>query len=141
MRGANTPTEVAGLGTAGPFDTEKQWVDGMLRAAQTVYPLTTPRFNFNEHAFHSIFRDHKPVFTHGDLVRTNIIVREDKSLVIIDWQYSGWYPSPWEYSLIVQSSGLNDDWPMWVPRFLDEYVAELLWVSRFFSWIVYMGSV
>jgi len=140
MRGANSRQQVASLGTAGPFDTEKQWVDGMLRAAQAAYPLEPPRFNFNEHVFHSIFRGHKPVFTHGDLVRTNIIVREDKSLVLIDRQYSGWYPSYWEYCLIQLTSGLEDDWPMWVPRFLNEYVAELAWMRKFFAWIVYMGE-
>ncbi|KAK4638138.1 hypothetical protein CLAFUW4_02320 [Fulvia fulva] len=39
-----------------------------------------------------------PVFTHGDLNPFNILVRDDKVVAIIDWEFAGWYPNYWEYT-------------------------------------------
>lgn len=139
MMGAHDRKHVADLGTRGPFETEKQWVEAMLLNAQTIYPHAAPRYNYAAYTFRKFFCGHKPVFTHGDLVRSNILIREDKTLVIIDWQYSGWHPSYWEYCLISATCGYDDDWPLWIPRFLDEYISEMGWMSNFFSWILYRG--
>jgi len=39
-----------------------------------------------------------PVFTHGDLSASNVLVEGDKITGIIDWETSGWYPQYWEYT-------------------------------------------
>lgn len=33
-----------------------------------------------------------PVFTHGDLSPFNILLRGDRIISLIDWEFSGWYP-------------------------------------------------
>ncbi|KAK6856449.1 hypothetical protein PG995_006636 [Apiospora arundinis] len=38
------------------------------------------------------------VFTHGDLNPSNIFVRGDEVVGIIDWETAGWYPDYWEYT-------------------------------------------
>lgn len=39
-------------------------------------------------------------FTHGDLVPSNIIVKNGKINAIVDWETAGWYPEYWEYTKI-----------------------------------------
>ncbi|KAL2169079.1 hypothetical protein VTG60DRAFT_6501 [Thermothelomyces hinnuleus] len=39
-----------------------------------------------------------PVFTHGDLNPSNILVRGNRVVGIIDWEHAGWYPYYWEYT-------------------------------------------
>lgn len=42
--------------------------------------------------------EHKrSVFVHADLSPRNIIVTEDASLCILDWEFAGWWPAYWEY--------------------------------------------
>ncbi|KAF2486342.1 kinase-like domain-containing protein [Neohortaea acidophila] len=36
------------------------------------------------------------VFTHGDMALRNVIVRQDGSLCLIDWEAAGWWPEYWE---------------------------------------------
>jgi thiamine kinase-like enzyme len=88
--------------------------------------------------YHAFFKGHKPVFTHADLDRRNIIIRDDdKTAVLIDWAASGWYPSYWEYChLATMLVGYEDDWWEWVPVILDEYVAELGWMESHRSLII-----
>lgn len=40
---------------------------------------------------------HLVVFTHGDLAPYNIMVKDGKIAVIIDWGILGWFPASWEY--------------------------------------------
>lgn len=37
-------------------------------------------------------------FTHGDLVPSNIIVKNGRIAAIIDWETAGWFPEYWEYT-------------------------------------------
>ncbi|PGH23155.1 hypothetical protein AJ80_02787 [Polytolypa hystricis UAMH7299] len=51
-------------------------------------------------------------------------------LIVIDWEFSGWYPSYWEYSRAVFACGLwNDDWSHWVEKGLDPYLNEWTWME------------
>ena len=43
-------------------------------------------------------KPHRLYFTHGDLNRDNIIVKNGRIAGIIDWQTAGWLPEYWEYS-------------------------------------------
>ncbi|XTI88423.1 hypothetical protein V2W45_1191449, partial [Cenococcum geophilum] len=43
---------------------------------------------------------HLPVLTHNDLRELNILVDKEGSFLtvyVIDWEYSAWCPSYWEY--------------------------------------------
>lgn len=59
-----------------------------------------------------------PVFTHGDLNPTNIIVRGDEIVGIIDWEFSGWYPHYWEYTSAWYTHVTRTEWQDLLGRFL-----------------------
>ncbi|KAJ8069369.1 hypothetical protein OCU04_003023 [Sclerotinia nivalis] len=104
------------------------------------------RVEFYRHAFPAVFKGHKPVFTHGDFQRKNIMVKRTPSpastevqdsktnddtleVVIIDWENSGWYPDYWESALALVSCGLwNDDWHFWLAKSLDIFYDEYAWI-------------
>ena len=66
-----------------------------------------------------------PVFTHGDLNPFNIIVRENKVVGIIDWEFAGWYPYYWEYTAAWYGSLTRQAWQEIIVKFLDTYPEEL----------------
>ena len=59
-------------------------MDSMLAAAQLIYKIEEPCFRFLEQMYKSVFRNHRPVFTHGDLTPQNIRIQEDGTVVLID---------------------------------------------------------
>ncbi|KAK4153045.1 kinase-like domain-containing protein [Chaetomidium leptoderma] len=116
---------------SGPQETEEQWADAMWRCLDTrVKPENQSTVPMLRSLYQIIFKGHKSVFTHADLFLDNIIIREDtKSAVFIDWERSGWYPSFWEYCLLMTCIDCReDDWWKYVPSVLDQYVAELGWM-------------
>lgn len=76
-----------------------------------------------------------PVFTHGDLNPSNILVRDDKIVGIIDWEMSGWYPHYWEYtSLKIGSYLVNPVWDDNIDKFLSPLPDELKMEKVRFRW-------
>ncbi|KID83801.1 protein kinase subdomain-containing protein [Metarhizium guizhouense ARSEF 977] len=67
----------------------------------------------------------RPVFTHGDLNPCNIIVRGDKVVGIIDWEFSGWYPNYWEYTSAWCTQILRTEWQDLLSSFLEPFPEEL----------------
>lgn len=61
-----------------------------------------------------------PVFTHADLNPGNILVRGDKVVAIIDWQFSGWYPGYWEYTSAYLTNVMREYWVEALDLFLDK---------------------
>ena len=74
-----------------------------------------------------------PAFTHGDLQRDNIIVQihpRSMTIIILDWECAGWYPSYWEYALAVRGCGrFLDDWHSYVDQMLVSRTQEWLWLK------------
>lgn len=90
---------------SGPFTAEKAFVQGL---------ISKSRLNAEENGRHSYLADYfegqllrglvvdgrKPVFTHSDLQRKNILVEEvgggagakDFKVTLVDWESAGWYP-------------------------------------------------
>lgn len=112
---------------SGPFQTETEFNAGLLHKYR--YNNGSPhKAKFFARWLPAVFRDHKPVFCHADLQRKNIIWREDKSVVIIDWESAGWYPEYWEYALATFCcSGWRDDWHEYLSRMIREYPNEYVW--------------
>lgn len=61
-----------------------------------------------------------PVFTHGDLSSSNILVSGNKVVGIIDWETAGWYPFYWEYTTACLSNTRGE-----VDNFLQPLPKEL----------------
>ncbi|KAF2807783.1 uncharacterized protein BDZ99DRAFT_392062 [Mytilinidion resinicola] len=127
----------------GPFDTESDLNEAMI-AKYVADGLSQHKANFYSRTFKEVFRNHVPVFAHADLQRKNIMVRfsskatglkqqgnvERLELVIIDWEYAGWYPSYWEYARAVWACGRwQDDWNYWIDQILDPFRNEFAWVE------------
>jgi thiamine kinase-like enzyme len=66
-----------------------------------------------------------PVFTHGDLNPTNILVRGDQVVGIIDWEFAGWYPCYWEYTSAWQAHYTRQGWEKSILKFLDSHPKAL----------------
>jgi aminoglycoside phosphotransferase len=66
-----------------------------------------------------------PVFTHGDLNPTNILVRGDQVVGIIDWEFAGWYPCYWEYTSAWQAHLTRHGWEDSILKFLDPHPEAL----------------
>lgn len=76
-----------------------------------------------------------PVFTHGDLNPSNILVHDGKIVGIIDWEMAGWYPHYWEYtSLKMASDMVNPVWHENVEKFLSPTPDELKMEKVRFRW-------
>lgn len=67
----------------------------------------------------------QPVFTHGDLNPSNILVRGDEIVGIIDWEFSGWYPHYWEYTSAWCNQTMSTEWQNLLGCFLEPYDEEL----------------
>jgi len=113
----------------GPFETEAQLNEAMVR--KYLYNnMSLQKAEFYRRILPLVLHSHKPVFSHADLQRKNIMMRNDGRLVIIDWETAGWYPSYWEYTLAMFTCGRwDDDWHAWVPKILDEYPNEYAWMD------------
>jgi serine/threonine protein kinase len=114
---------------SGPHETEEQWVDAMSRVLRLwLKGLAYDMLPFLRNQYPAVFKGHQPVFTHASLVPRNFILREDGTVVIIDWEKAGWYPSFWEYCCCMLVPTCHLDWNDWIPKMLDEYVCELGWM-------------
>lgn len=72
-------------------------------------------------------------FTHGDLNDSNILVRGDRVVGIIDWATAGWYPAYWEYAMTI-TVGVGDTCkPEVATRYLDEYDWETRALGEVFA--------
>jgi thiamine kinase-like enzyme len=89
--------------------------------------------------------DHLPTFSHSDLQRKNIIVREipsgDKNtsteetyvVSIVDWEVAGWYPSYWEYAAAFFAFKWEDDWLERVEEVIDAWGAETAMIKMIYQ--------
>ncbi|PVI02255.1 hypothetical protein DM02DRAFT_613084 [Periconia macrospinosa] len=132
----------------GPFNTESALNEAMIAryANEGRSRYKTQHFL---RAFHDVFQNHAPVFTHADFQRKNVMFRKppttenedlvqwssaDLELVIIDWEFAGWYPSYWEYSRALFGCGAwTDDWSEWIEKMLEPYRNEYAWVLLFLT--------
>lgn len=83
-----------------------------------------------------VLQQHPSVLTHGDLRRNNIQVQfgpDDSSIdsvTFLDWEFAGWYPSYWEYVMMLRGSKyFVDDWLGHVNQMLQRYPQEWVWMK------------
>ncbi|KAH1845173.1 hypothetical protein KXX54_009628 [Aspergillus fumigatus] len=64
-------------------------------------------------------------FTHGDLHRSNIVIRSCRPyriLAIFDWEQSGWFPAYWEARKAQYTAWMTEEWTTtYLPMILDMY--------------------
>lgn len=115
------------ISVSGPFDSESLLNSALIEKYFYNSGLDQ-KAAFYRRVLPLILRGHEPVFTHGDLQRKNIIIRENGAVVLIDWETAGWYPEYWEYAIAVCACGAwRDDWHEFIGRVLVEYPIEYAW--------------
>ena len=83
-------------------------------------------------------RAHPLVFTHGDLMPRNVLVRGTAVAALLDWDAAGWFPAHWEYRQArwTASGPLAASWTPRIPRFVpaypveadaDDYLSRMFW--------------
>ncbi|EAS28859.2 uncharacterized protein CIMG_07605 [Coccidioides immitis RS] len=88
------PVFCAELGGFGPYKTEAEFNEGLIRAMNLSQKNT-----WVDHATRLVraLPKHKIVLTHADFSPRNILIRGDKVVAILDWEMAGFYPAYWEY--------------------------------------------
>ncbi|KZZ90003.1 phosphotransferase enzyme family protein [Moelleriella libera RCEF 2490] len=116
---------------SGPFDSESKLNDALV--LKYVYNSGLNfKANYYRRVLPLVLRNHKAVFTHGDLQRKNVALAEDGTVVLIDWENAGWFPEYWEYATAMFACGAwQDDWHEYVGRILAEYPNEYAWFDMF----------
>ncbi|KAF4206480.1 hypothetical protein CNMCM8927_004874 [Aspergillus lentulus] len=78
-------------------------------------------------------------FTHSDLHRSNIVIsssRPYRTLAIVDWEQSGWFPAYWEARKAQYTAWMTEEWTTtYLPMILDMYADTLE------SWDYYTISI
>ncbi|KAF3918725.1 hypothetical protein AA313_de0209287 [Arthrobotrys entomopaga] len=109
----------------GPYNSEEEFsqgiVDTLLEKEDTAFPRMVCAM------VKDVLKDHKIVFTHGDFLPRNILVRDGKVVAILDWEMSGWYPEYWEYTKIFHRPPYLKGWfnDGMVNKLTKPYYAEL----------------
>ncbi|KAF2459328.1 kinase-like domain-containing protein [Lineolata rhizophorae] len=83
----------------------------------------------------SLRSDYRILFAHGDLTQRNIIVKDDKIVALIDWEYSGWFPEYWDYIKFFERHSTNRDWKEYAKEIFPEtYDNELVLFQAITRW-------
>ncbi|KAI5850816.1 kinase-like domain-containing protein [Durotheca rogersii] len=115
----------------GPFKTIQEfhlWLRGGLQPSEVEIPKLATQEDWDDVKDMANKQDGpwpRPVFTHGDLNPTNILVRGDEVVGIIDWEFSGWYPHYWEYTSAWCTHILLTEWQDLLSIFLEPFPEEL----------------
>ena len=64
-------------------------------------------------------RRYSTVLTHGDLSSSNIMVRKDRIVGIIDWESAAWYPDYWELTSAWNVNHTDEFWRPEIEKILD----------------------
>ena len=64
-------------------------------------------------------RDYSTVVTHGDLSSSNTIVKNNRTVGIIDWESAAWYPDYWELTSAWNVNHTDEFWRPEIEKILD----------------------
>ncbi|OJD16941.1 hypothetical protein AJ78_02923 [Emergomyces pasteurianus Ep9510] len=121
----------------GPFNSEAELNEGLaLKYIGESEYSSTYKADYYRRSFSHVFRGHGPKFTHGDIQRKNIMIKQlpnnanngQFEVTLVDWETAGWYPSYWEYSTAMSAIRWDDDWGAWVAKILQPFNAEFPWL-------------
>ncbi|KAL8963775.1 MAG: hypothetical protein Q9183_004971 [Haloplaca sp. 2 TL-2023] len=98
----------------GPYDSEQAFHDGLVRAVEARARTT---WTDQVVKFIRAMPIHEIVFTHNDLAPRNILVKDGEVVAILDWEFSGFYPSYWEYVKALC-------WPDWQSGWIKDNVID-----------------
>lgn len=96
----------------GPFESQKDFNEMLLRGIEDKVYLP------------ALDMDRDICFTHGDLAPHNIIVRNNRIVSIVDWEYSGYFPEYWEYVKMGYPRFKREKWQDFFSEYFHNYEGE-----------------
>jgi hypothetical protein len=138
------PEHPLGSLVTGPFDTQEDMNQGMLRKFES--SEKRPYINFLRTLISATLHDHRTFFMHGDLQLKNIMMQRTSStsgdpaplkVKIIDWEVSGWYPEYWESCNATYCARFKPDWLEIVQSAMSIYPQEYLMMEEIRHMIYY----
>ncbi|OJZ80668.1 hypothetical protein ASPFODRAFT_147386 [Aspergillus luchuensis CBS 106.47] len=130
----------------GPYATEDGFTEGIVQALRDRLPPqrrngspdVESRFFKNEYLLYQTVRElkkmnHSIVFTHGDLHPGNILVRSDRTVVILDWGLAGYWPDYWEFYRAMFNAPWRPSWDTMVERFVPPFYVECAILQKVFA--------
>ena len=117
----------------GPYADEDAFNGGICEAMNRVHPGQPPsepecywaNQRYARHQMVRSLRGHEIVFTHGDLIASKIMIREeDGQVVLLDWDTAGFYPEYWECYKATWRGVFRPDFIRQVERFLKPFWIE-----------------
>ena len=129
---------------SGPFKDQKQMNQGIL---ERLGQMQSPHYiRLLKEMVNRTLKNHRIVFTHGDLQPKNIIVERkgvcnngdaDFKVTLIDWNLSGWYPEFWDFCNSTLYCQMKPDWLELIPDIFDQYPVEYLMMQVVYSSVFY----
>lgn len=117
---------ISGEDFGGPCETVQELGKGLADAMRANSDMNLERSKLYDRIIPKILKEGPPVFTHGDIQRQNLVLRDDGKVYILDWGLSGWFPECWEYCYAMYAAGdFETDWHAYIPKFLSEFPSEL----------------
>ncbi|KAJ5719905.1 kinase-like domain-containing protein, partial [Penicillium malachiteum] len=128
----------------GPYPSEESFNEGIIQALRDrIRPQVLERegdiessFFNSEYILHQTVRglkNHKIVFTHGDLHPGNILVRADGTAVLLDWGLAGFWPEYWEFYRATHTLSWRNSWHRMVEKFIPPFYIEYNLIERVFG--------
>ncbi|PLB41523.1 protein kinase-like protein [Aspergillus candidus] len=128
----------------GPYSSEESFNEGIVQALRDRLPpkVLKQENDVESHFFNREYtlyqtvrglKNHKIVFTHGDLHSGNIVVRADGTVVLLDWGLAGFWPDYWEFYRAMHSAHWRASWDRMIERFIPPAYVEYSVISRVFA--------
>lgn len=124
----------------GPFTNEKDFYLGLVEKLHGILVENNQnlsRIDWLRKHLPGSLEGHPPTFTHGDILKKNILVERivskgtdskenDFRVTLLDWEDSGWYPNYFEYFSCYTRFCWDDDWPQLIETFLEPFPLETM---------------
>jgi predicted unusual protein kinase regulating ubiquinone biosynthesis (AarF/ABC1/UbiB family) len=82
------------------------------------------------------FKSKEIVLTHGDLHAGNMAVREDGTVILLDWGNAGFYPDYWEFYRATFNKAWRGDFLRQIERFIPPFYVEALVMRQLYDKIL-----
>lgn len=136
---------VEGTHEYGPYDDQEALNEGLVKALENRNPPRTAPLDTTSSGYNSwwkvkqlarSFRSKEIVLTHGDLQAGNMLVRDDGTVVLLDWGLSGFYPDYWEFYRAHFNGAWRCDFLRQIERFIPPFYMEAFVMRYIFDQIL-----
>lgn len=129
----------------GPYENQDALNEGLVQALENCAPPQTGPLDTQSSGYNRwwmieqlarSFRSKEIVFTHGDLHAGNMLVRDDGTVVILDWGLAGYFPDYWEFHRATFNGAWRHDFVRQIERFVPPFYMEAFAMRQIFDKLV-----